>query len=160
VYENILYGIDGYFDEDLKLLDGAVDFRALDSESLDLLKLSDRVQSKVTNAAVAANAHAFITNFQHGYDTNIGEGGKALSGGQKQRIAIARAIVKRPILLLLDEATSALDSTSERVVQASIDHLREANSELTTICVAHRLSAIRQAYNNASRRINRRDGKA
>lgn len=51
----------------------------------------------------------------------IGERGALLSGGQKQRIAIARAIIKNPVILLLDEATSALDSESETLVQNALD---------------------------------------
>ena len=51
----------------------------------------------------------------------VGERGALLSGGQKQRIAIARAIIKNPVILLLDEATSALDSESETLVQNALD---------------------------------------
>ncbi|KAI9913593.1 hypothetical protein PsorP6_006666 [Peronosclerospora sorghi] len=99
---------------------------------------------EVMEAAKMANAYKFIQEFPQGFQTEVGERGAQLSGGQKQRIAIARAIIKNPAILLLDEATSALDTESERIVQASLDQLL-ANSNRTTIIVAHRLSTIRNA---------------
>ena len=101
----------------------------------------DEVPGDVVDAAIAANAHSFISGFTEGYRTDVGEQSSMVSGGQKQRIAIARALIKRPAVLLLDEATSALDAASEKVVQASIDALASSKTQ-TTIIIAHRLTTI------------------
>lgn len=100
------------------------------------LKATDQ---QVIAAAKAANADEFISKFEKGYDTQIGERGLKLSGGQKQRIAIARALLKDAPILILDEATSSLDSKSEAKVQQALERLMKGR---TTLIIAHRLSTI------------------
>jgi ABC-type multidrug transport system fused ATPase/permease subunit len=90
-------------------------------------------------AARAAQAHEFILDLPHDYDTEIGERGITLSGGQRQRIAIARALVIDPRILILDDATASVDATTEARIRAG---LREAMRGRTTIVIAHRLSTI------------------
>lgn len=97
---------------------------------------------QVEQAARIANAHDFIMEMEHGYQTNIGDRGGRLSGGQRQRISIARAILKNPPILILDEATSALDTESEKLVQDALERLMKSR---TTIAIAHRLSTIKNA---------------
>ena len=98
--------------------------------------------TEVIAAAKVANAHDFIIETEHGYDTIIGDRGSKLSGGQRQRLSIARAILKNPPILILDEATSALDTESERLVQDALENLMKNR---TSLVIAHRLSTVRNA---------------
>jgi len=90
-------------------------------------------------AAEAAHLHEFICALPDGYDTVVGERGHRLSGGEKQRLAIARVILRRPMIVILDEATSHLDSVSEHHVQAALAVLLRGR---TALVIAHRLSTI------------------
>ncbi|MEI6433945.1 MAG: ABC transporter ATP-binding protein [Bacteroidota bacterium] len=98
--------------------------------------------AEIIEAAKMANAHEFILQMPHGYDSLVGERGLTLSGGQRQRIGIARAIVRNAPILILDEPTAALDTESEKLVMEALERLMKGR---TVIIIAHRLSTIRDA---------------
>ncbi|MEE9614641.1 MAG: lipid A export permease/ATP-binding protein MsbA [Thermodesulfobacteriota bacterium] len=102
----------------------------------------ERRMEDIRAAALAANAHDFISKLPDGYDTVIGEGGITLSGGQRQRVSIARAILTDVPILIMDEATSALDTESEVEVQKGLENLMEGR---TSFVIAHRLSTVKNA---------------
>src|SRR5215468_3419683 len=96
----------------------------------------------VRRAAELANAHEFIENMPHGYDTIVGERGATLSGGQRQRISIARALIRNTPILILDEPTASLDTASEQSVITALERLMKSR---TSVFIAHHLAAIRHA---------------
>lgn len=94
---------------------------------------------QVIEAAKAAGIDKFITKFEKGYHTHVGESGNLLSVGQKQLISFARAILADPRILILDEATSSIDSETEEILQKATNKLLKNR---TSFIVAHRLSTI------------------
>jgi ABC-type multidrug transport system fused ATPase/permease subunit len=105
--------------------------------------VKDATDEQVMEAAEIANVKKFAEKLPKGFDELVGEKGSAVSGGQRQRIAIARAVIKNPVMLVTDEATSALDASSERKVQLALDKVMNGR---TSVVVAHRLSTIRNAH--------------
>jgi len=103
---------------------------------------ADASRREIEQAANQAQAHQFITAFNDGYETQVGERGVTLSGGQRQRIAIARAFLTDPRILILDDSTSAIDSATEDKIQRAI---YAAAKGRTTLIITHRLSQIRWA---------------
>jgi len=83
-----------------------------------------------------------IAALPHGLATVVGRQGVRLSGGQRQRLAIARMIVANPQIVILDEATSALDTDTERRLHQALGGFLAGR---TTLIIAHRLSAVKQA---------------
>jgi ABC-type multidrug transport system fused ATPase/permease subunit len=102
----------------------------------------DASEEEIVAAARAAQAHEFIMETPHGYDTEVGERGVTLSGGQKQRVAIARALLKDPRILILDDALSSVDTETERLIQLALEVLMRGR---TSFVIAQRLSTVRLA---------------
>jgi ABC-type multidrug transport system fused ATPase/permease subunit len=98
--------------------------------------------AQIRAAAVAVGVDEFISELDHGYDTQVGERGAQLSAGQRQLIAFARALIADPRILVLDEATSNVDLHTEGRIEQG---LRRLLAGRTSIVIAHRLSTIRQA---------------
>ena len=98
--------------------------------------------AQVRWAAGLAGVTEIIHRLPHGWDTRVGEGGRALSGGERQRVSIARALLKRAPIVLLDEATSALDAENEANIVTAMQELRRTS---TLIVIAHKLETIAAA---------------
>ncbi|MGZ8225317.1 MAG: ABC transporter ATP-binding protein [Methylococcaceae bacterium] len=97
---------------------------------------------KLWNALIIAQLADVVKDLDTGLDTVVGRQGMRLSGGQRQRMAIARMIVANPKVVILDEATSALDSETEHKLHLALTSFLKGR---TTIIIAHRLSAVKQA---------------
>lgn len=99
-------------------------------------------EAEVGDAAAQAGLSTDVAGFPQGLDTLIGERGITLSGGQKQRTAIARALVREPLILILDDSLSAVDThTEEQILQA----LRSIRQGRTVLIVSHRVSSVKDA---------------
>ncbi|WP_369700088.1 ABC transporter ATP-binding protein [Grimontia sp. AD028] len=83
-----------------------------------------------------------VDKLDNGLESQLGRQGLKLSGGQRQRLAIARMILTNPKLVILDEATSALDTATEAALHEALNNFLQGR---TTLIVAHRLSAVKQA---------------
>jgi ABC-type transport system involved in Fe-S cluster assembly fused permease/ATPase subunit len=99
-------------------------------------------EQEVEEAARLANLTALLRRLPDGLETMVGERGLKLSGGEKQRVAIARVLLKKPVIYIFDEATSALDTRTEREIQKN---LQAISHNSTTVIIAHRLSTITHA---------------
>lgn len=115
------------------------------SESIaDNIRLADieAPMEMVYDAARIAQVYDEIMDFEHKFETVVGERGLTLSGGQKQRVAISRALLTDPKVLILDDALSAVDTKTERFI---LESLIKARKGKTTIIIAHRISSIQHA---------------
>ena len=103
---------------------------------------SDASAAELDEAARLSGVDEIVARLPLGWDTRVGEGGRALSGGERQRVSIARALLKDSPIVLFDEATSALDPENEHRVTAAMDALRRS---ATLIVIAHKLDTITAA---------------
>lgn len=99
-------------------------------------------EMEVRNAAAAAQADAFISQFPEGYETELGQGGVNVSGGQKQRLCIARALLKKPKILILDDSTSAVDTATEAKIR---ERFHTTLRHTTKLIIAQRISSVMDA---------------
>ncbi len=102
----------------------------------------DATDEEVIEAAKAANAHAFITRLEEGYDTELVQEGEGLSQGERQLLSIARTAIADPVIVIMDEATSSVDTRTEMQIAEGMDQLMAGR---TTFVIAHRLSTVRDA---------------
>lgn len=117
----------GYLPQDVELLDGTV--------AENICRFSALDSGAIIEAAKCADIHEMILRLPQGYDTPIGEGGKALSGGQRQRLGLARAIYGKPQVVVLDEPNANLDEAGEAALASAIGTLKAANK--TVFMVLH-----------------------
>lgn len=102
----------------------------------------DATMEQIEEAVKSVSADEVIARMEHGYESNVGEGGDLLSTGEKQLLSFARAILADPRIFVLDEATSSIDTVTEKKIQDATMRLMKGR---TSFVIAHRLSTIRQA---------------
>ena len=102
----------------------------------------DASDDEVARVARLVNAEPFILGMDHGYDSEVGQGGSRLSMGQRQLVCLARAVLADPKVFIMDETTSSVDTETERLIQDGVERVREGR---TCFMIAHRLSTIRSA---------------
>lgn len=103
----------------------------------------DAREDEVIEAAKDAQAHEFISGFDKGYETELGQGGNTVSGGQRQRLCIARALLKKPKILIFDDSTSAVDTATDAKIRSALSS--EKYSGITKIIIAQRITSIMDA---------------
>ena len=102
----------------------------------------DATRVDIEEASRLSGVDEIVERLPLGWDTPVGEAGRALSGGERQRVSIARALLKAAPVVLFDEATSALDPENESRVTDAMAALRR---DATLIVIAHKLDTITAA---------------
>ena len=113
-----------------------------DSVRMNLTLGRETPDAQLWRALEVAQLRDVVEDLADGLDTLLGRNGVRLSGGQRQRLAVARMVLTDPKVVILDEATSALDGETEGKLHAALTGFLQGR---TTIIIAHRLSAVRQA---------------
>ena len=109
----------------------------------NLKMAKDNVSTEeIKEATTTASAHDFITEFEDGYDTMVGERGVTLSGGQKQRVAIARTLIKNSDILIFDDSLSAVDTETDAQIRSA---LGERSTDVTTFIISQRITTLMDA---------------
>lgn len=99
----------------------------------------DATEDALNEVSQISQSQEFLSYFQDGYETELGQGGINLSGGQKQRLCIARALLRKPKILILDDSTSALDTATDARFRKA---LREEAADITCLIIAQRISSV------------------
>ena len=127
-----------YVSQEPQLFDGTI------SENIAFGMHREVSQAEIEHAAKLAICDEFISQYEEGYNFEIGDMGCHLSGGQRQRIAIARAILTDPAYLLLDEATCNIDAENEKEVTDALLNLMKGR---TTLMISHNMSMLDRVDN-------------
>ncbi len=117
----------GYLPQDVQLMSGTV--------AANISRFGDHDSQQITDAAQLAGVHEMVLELPDGYETHVGDGGRALSGGQRQRIALARAVYGDVRLIILDEPNANLDHDGEMALRRTLQWLK--HNQRTVIVVSH-----------------------
>ena len=122
----------GYLPQDIELFS--------DTVAANISRFQTGKDEEAIRAAQMASVHDMILRLQHGYETQVGDGGAVLSGGYRQRIGLARAVYGDPSIVVLDEPSSNLDADGDSALANCILELKQHGT--TVILISHRPSTI------------------